>query len=379
MRKISKINEKIYSLFSTLEDLQENNTDFETREGKIVANIKVYEWIDEDDVLKEVERLNLNEDARQQVIEEFNENRLNSIHSHTCEDQVSYLKEKYETNCDISDFDKIFRVYNCANNTEGKNIEYYLENTKNEYYLKYYWEKAKKHKTLTSFKNSIIKANKEEYKEYVLRSKINKFECWQYGRSGGYFSICDKDEANFKCFGNDFPYWIMEELRKAYNSDDNKLFNETLNEADINKSTIVMELQNIIKGHEEKIEAIETIINKIEADKKYFRENLLSQLSHEISEFIEELNLAPLSNCTVTIEDNLIKTSKGVTVSLMEFKQNLNELMPKFNAMKTINEVLKIGKKVGNYFVERAIKVENDIIIKAGCHNFSLNNILQTV
>ena len=157
MRKISKINEKIYSLFSTLEDLQENNTDFETREGKIVANIKVYEWIDEDDVLKEVERLNLNEDARQQVIEEFNENRLYSIHSHTCEDQVSYLKEKYETNCDISDFDKIFRVYNCANNTEGKNIEYYLENTKNEYYLKYYWEKAKKHKTLTSFKNSIIK------------------------------------------------------------------------------------------------------------------------------------------------------------------------------------------------------------------------------
>jgi hypothetical protein len=51
-------------------------------------------------------------------------------------------------------------------------------------------------------------------------------------------------------------------------------------------------------------------------------------------------------------------------------------LKPLFNSMH-VNDIIRIDKKVGNYFVEYATKVENDTIIKAGCHKFSLNNILQ--
>ena len=110
---------------------------------------------------------------------------------------------------------------------------------------------------------------------------------------------------------------------------------------------------------------------------QHFKDCLLNELENEIYIFIsEELEDTILnSNCTIEVQDNLIKTSKGVSVQLEEFKTNLAQLKPKFQAMKE-GEVLKIGVKVGKYFVERATKTKEDIIVKAGCHKFSLNNII---
>lgn len=63
---------------------------------------------------------------------------------------------------------------------------------------------------------------------------------------------------------------------------------------------------------------------------------------------------------------------------LEEFKTNLLSLLPDFAALTIENPTLSIERKVGKYFVERASKVDNDILIKAGCHRFSLNNLLTT-
>ena len=38
--------------------------------------------------------------------------------------------------------------------------------------------------------------------------------------------------------------------------------------------------------------------------------------------------------------------------------------------------ITKINKRVGNYVVERAERVGDDVIIKAGCHKLSYNNII---
>ncbi len=379
--QISKINEKIYHLFTELENIQDINHDFDTRDGKIVANIKVYDWLDSDDVQNKIDLYPNLSDAQKEVIkEEFNEDRLNSIYNHTCETEVDYLKDKYESNVDLTDYEKVFKTYYRAHNGEGRTKDFYLElYPKHAFYTNEYWDICAKFKTIELFRAHIKKQDGACYQEWEKRNKIDKFECWQYGRSGGWFSICDEDETK-DCALENYGYWIIDELTKAYNKDDNKAFNIALQEAEINKKTIVSELEGYLKRHNDKIEAIQCIVDDIEGSTKYFKESLIDRLEMEIDTFVSEelegVNLLP--NCTIKIEKDLIKTSKGVTVYLSEFKTNLSILLPKFQKM-VKDEVLKIDKKVGDYLVEYATKTENDIIVKAGCHKFSLNNILQTV
>jgi hypothetical protein len=381
MKTISKINETIFNLVSEIAELQDTKHDFDTRSGKICANIKVYEWIDEDDVLTICKKKNISPKQAKKVLKEFNEDRLNNIHSHVCEDEIRSLKEQYEDNCDLSNFAAIFSTWRRANNTDKITKEFYMETYKQDsYYIDKYWNEAQKFTSLELWKKHIIKQAGNEYKEWQKRNFIDKFECWQYGRSGGWFSICDEDEANCTILDDNYDSWLFDDLEKAYNEDDNRQFNEVINNY-IDRETkqqFLKSLRSLLKDYNDKINAITEIVQDIEDGKKYFKENLLHQLDYEIDEFINNEFLINKTNVTIKIENDKIKTSLGVTVDEIEFKNAFNLLLPKFNSMNS-KEKFSISKKVGNYFVEYAKKTKNDVIIKAGCHRFSLNNIMQVL
>lgn len=375
---MNKINTQIKEAVSRLIELQdyEARSEFDTREGSICANIKVYEWLGEDDVIAYIDKKYPGAD-REAILEEFNENRLDSIHNHTCENKVNYLKEKYEDNVDISNFEAIFRVWGKANNTEGRTKEFYLDlQTKDKYYIETYWDKALKFSSFKEFKKHIINGDKWGYNEFVLRAKIDKLECWQYGRSGGWLSVCRESEVDFSdIISYDYGYWL-EELASI---DNDKEFNASIIEEGEDKKSLLKRIKNTIKNAEDKIDAIKEIVANIEDGRKYFKESLLRELQYEIDEFVSEAGAIFTSNCTIEEVDNKIKTSKGVSVDAKEFRENLALYVPQFKTMAE-GEEIKINKQVGDYQVERAKKIEGgDVIIKAGCHKFSLNNILENI
>jgi hypothetical protein len=383
MKTISKINEKIYSLVSDIYFLDDATHDFNTREGKICANIRVSGWIDEDDVLKICEDKNLSKKQTKKVLKEFNEDRLNNVYNHVCEDGVRNLKEQYEGNCDLSDYNKIFKVWQYSNNKENNNKEYFLESEyyKNQkYYINQYFDAAKKFKTQKSWNAHIIKNNEIEFKEFSKRAQIDKFEVWQYGRSGGWLSICDEDEAQSNILEDNYSYYIYDELKDCYNDDNNQAFNNVLNDylSRETKNDFIKNLETLLNQQNEKTEAIEQIIEDIEGQTKYFKENLLNELDYEIGEFVSTEFSVNKTNVKISIVEDKVKTSLGVTVDKEEFINAFTLALPKINKLER-KEKLSIKKQVGNYFVEYAKKTKNDIIIKAGCHRFSFNNIIEVL
>ncbi len=376
---ISKVNKKIYQLVNRLNELSEYNPRnyFNTREGMICANIKVYDWLDEDDVLKVCTDLGIKKTKK--VLKEFNEDRLNDIRNHVLEYETDYIKERYETNCDVSDFNKIFIVGRYAFDSTIERTKVLENRPELKYYIENYWDKALTFKTFEDFKNDVTTNSGKEYEDWYKRSLIDKIEVWQYGRSGGWLSICNQDELNFEdIFDKEFSYGFWGRLYDAYNSDDNYAFNQALSEdayTSENKPKLIKTLEGIIADVEEKIDAVRYIIDQIEGSKKYFKECLLQQLEHEIRDFITENNDY---NVQIKIVDDTIKTTLGVSVPLQEFKNTFNLVAPHIEKLQR-KEKFTINKKVGKYNVEYAKRKKDDVLIKAGCHRFSYNQIKQVV
>ena len=380
-KELSKINQEIKEVLNGINDYSESEIKdrFNTRDGYIVANIKVYDYLSESDILNTIKDYsNITESTKFAILEEFNSERLNNVFYHVCESEVSYLKEKYEGNCDITNFTKVFHVYDYTKRYETKE-KALTENIENEWYIKTYFHKAKKYKTFEAYKKAIQKENEKEFNEFINRNSIN-FDCWQFGRSGGWFSICKQSELE-----NDWLYYyISYQAHDLLTENDNNTFNEIVNNLlnyNESKKQFLNRIKKDLQDIEFKFKAVETVINDIEESKKYFKDCLINQLDHEINSFLEEYEeTETLSNVTIQIDNNKVLTSLGVTVLLSEFKANLIELMTKIKgAQLEENSILPIKKNVGNYFVEYAKKVKDDFIIKAGCHKFSLNNILNTV
>jgi hypothetical protein len=369
MKPISKINEQIYQLVKKADELinYQDNHDFNTRENMIVANIKVYSWIDDDDVKAICEKLNLSKKRTKKVLKEFDENRLISIHNHVCEMEVNYLKEQYEDEVDLTNYSKVFNTWHRTQSiTKERCLEVFPKDT---FYTNKYWNLCLKFKTFKAFEKYIIKTDGECYQQWLKRSKIDKFDCWQYGRSGGWFSICNVDELSFELYdlSSNFIYNILD----AYKNDDNDSFNEAINYEDLSKRDLIKTLKDFIKTCEDKIDAIQSIIDDIEASTKYFKDVLVGELARDIEEFLSEYND---SNVTIRIENDKVKTSLGVSVPLEDFKFAFNLFSAEFETLKK-KEKIDINKKVGNYFVQFATRKKDDVLIKAGCHKFSYNQI----
>ncbi len=289
---ISKINENVFKSFAELNEFAETDhiSDFNTREKSICANIKVYDWLDKDNVVNLIEKNNWQRHS-EQILEEFDENRLNSVYEHTCEDQVRYLKEVYEDNVDLTDYTKVFRVWYQSHNNYGRTKESYIESQpESKFYVQEYWDKSLEFDKYNDWKEFIMSNQGGDYERWVMRSKIDKFECWQYGRRGGWFSICRQHEVDFSdILVDNFGYNMYDDLCDAYNKGDNYEFNQILlgyGYQAKDKQDLIESIKTVLSDARGKIAAIEYIVDEIESEKPYFKENLLNTLENEISNFI---------------------------------------------------------------------------------------------
>ena len=111
-KPLSKVNAQISDLTNRILEIEEYQAkgDFDTREGKICANIRVHEWLDEEDIESIIENDNL-QNVKNEILEEFDEERRNNIFNHFCEVEIDMLKEIYESNADLNNPYKAFQLY----------------------------------------------------------------------------------------------------------------------------------------------------------------------------------------------------------------------------------------------------------------------------
>lgn len=350
--KMSKINDQIISLSRAIDEINdyEASNDFDIRERHIVANIRVRDWLDEDDVLNYVKDRNLTQAEIEDLLSEFNDSRLDSITSHTGEWEIRYAKEMLEDRVHINNLDE--RAFDYARFLRG-------EKPKNDYYVKQFELFSKrKNNSYKQYKAFIQRTNKFDYEE---ANRLDSFtpEVWQYGRSGGWLSVCKADELE-----NSYLEWegITEEN-----------IDEILEGCD--KRAVLKEMKESIAGWEFTFASIKHYVDLFEDNAKHFIECVRENMKSEIDEYLDG-NLK--TNCTIKIIKEFVRTSLGVTVPLKEFMDSYSELMNELNNHKP-GEKFEFNRKVGNYTVENVTIDEDDVIIKAGCHRFSLNQIKEVV
>lgn len=371
--KISKANQEIFELLQKANEINEfePNQDYDTRESYICANIKVYEWLNDDDV-KEVVK-NLNDDDKEIVLEEFNENRLNSIYNHVCQNETDYMKD-FIGGCSHTNFNKAKRAFQ--------------ENLKNEcslslrFYHEHFKKEFSKFKDLPSFIKHLEKTYSEEYKEFYFLQMLDSKNVWQFGRSGGWLSVAKCTDLENFCEDSVNMFY---ELKESYYKDDNNQFNEVLKSFGYNYETlaqtrkrVLSEINSDIASFNEQKESIEWILGFIEKAKKGFKESLLHQLDFEINEFIND-NLsidnkidsylngdAKSLNSIESFEDGIIKTNLGAKVTIEQ-------------AIKAIQDIKEgktvLGQKVGLFTIEKVVIRDNKTFVKIGCHVFNLEDI----
>jgi hypothetical protein len=204
---------------------------------------------------------------------------------------------------------------------------------------------------------------------------------WQFGRSGGWLSVAKEEELENFCQDAANLYWYLE---KAYNSNDNKSFNEILMDHAYNpinvaeaREELTKNIQNDIESFEEKKESIDWIINYIEESKKHFKSTLLEQLEDEINNFIDqEFNIdiqirnflsgnTNALNFIQEVEGEKIVTNFGAKVLIKDAIKFINAIKNKVNV---------IGQKIGPYTINKVLTEQSKTFVKIGCHVFNVES-----
>lgn len=278
-KSLSKINSSIKELIKTCLDLDSIES-FNTRDKYIVAKIKFYNWLNEEDVETICEKLLLDVNTILEIKDKFNEKFLYDFYINQSSFEIEYLKEVYEDNVDIENYGKILSLWNkcqCFTDTNSC-IEKYPDY---KYYINYYWKKVKRYKSNKSWKKYVHKL--ESYQEWLNRRYIDKFEVWQFGRCGGWLSICKESELEFTYLDDSYYHYYIDLLLEET---DNDKFNSIFNKLEEDKYKFLSNLKSEYNYHLEKIQAIKSIIDNIESMVKNYKTTLLDLLENEIQIFL---------------------------------------------------------------------------------------------
>lgn len=384
-KPLSKINQTIVDLYNRVEEIMDYDAwgDFHTREGKIVACIKAYQWLDEDDVEKCIKDRHLSDETEHEIRDEFDSDRLSNIYWHCCELFVTSYKDELEGRVHLDDLNMQAAAYRHFFNhceDDGKwpeGNQFYQFPERLAFYQKHYLESyqkfyKRKKNTPENYLAYIRKQNKWNYEETKRLDLINP-EVWQYGRSGGWLSVCSTDTLNNWRY-YDYSYDAVD----LYGVDlsDNDELNNALREQEYtskNKHKLIHDMKAFIREWEATFAAVNHYVDAIEASVETFKDDyLIQELIHEIDEFLAFNTTGP--NCSIQVEGDNIRTTLGVVVPVDEFKKAFKTFMQLLHEHE-INEKFDFITTVGNYTTEYAIKGEDDTIIKAGCHKFSFNQV----
>jgi hypothetical protein len=372
--QISKANEQLFSLLSRANEINdyEVSSEYDTREKYICANIKVYECLNDDDVLKLIPT-GTSEDNKQDILTEFTSNRLNGIYEHVCNTEVEYLKD-FVGGCAHTNFNNAKRAFNENLQSEcSLKLKFYHEHFKTQF---------EQFKTLPLFIQYLETTFTNEYKEFYYLQMLDSKNVWQFGRSGGWLSIAESTDLENFCEDSANLFY---QLKDFYYADDNKQFNEALKDYSYSyenleqtRKRLISETENEINCWNEKKEAIDWIISYIEEAKKAFKDSLRSQLEFEIDNFINDnfsidnkidsyLNgETNILNSIALIEHDTIKTNLGAKVTFEQAIKAIEDIKAGLNV---------IGQKVGVFTIEKIVTKNNKTFVKIGCHVFNLEDI----
>lgn len=331
--QLSKINKAILSLAQELNEYINEPHDFDTRDGYIVANIKMKDFLSESDISATINPLNLDEEGRRRVMDEFNANRLWSITSHCAQWEIECFKE------DINDHET-------------------YENPNSDY---------------------------QRFANAVNSLGVGSSDIWQFGRSGGWLSFIDENDINFDYNQNDGTY-LATEIAYYYDEDmTNDQFNELLKSyIDINKNfqaqkkELIREMKDGLFELRATINHCHHVIKWIEVLKNDFIDYCRERLRCEIIEFInEEFNTLP--NATILIKNNNVITSMGVSVSLnnaISLYKICKSAIHQSEASHVNVTQHELNEKIGQFRAEYVfLGPNNDWILKAGCHRIAFSHI----
>jgi predicted house-cleaning noncanonical NTP pyrophosphatase (MazG superfamily) len=383
---LARMNRYILSLYERIREIEnyDASIDFNLRENMIVANIKVYEGLDEDDIDDLIENslsgYEITDNLIKDIKEEFNEDRLSNIYNHHCESFTEGWKDYLEGNDAMDNVMNKAWEYQKFYDAKKKGDEYVFESKSAEdrYWVEYVnktWVPEfitfyrRRHNKYKDYVNYAINLAKKEDSSFDMHQVIDNFEVWQYGRSGGWLSVCNKDVLE----NNEYDYILdLDDIES------NPEFNTALRVAGWeakDKRALMNEMRSFIKEWEDKFNAVSHFVKLIEEEKKNFKDSLLLRLLEEIEMFLQDNNNEP--NCSINMMGDAIKTSFGVIVPLNDFVAAYRLLDTLINEAKEDYYPFKV--KVGKYTTDWVTKMDDDWTIKAGCHKFSYNQIKKTI
>lgn len=333
--KLSKINQELLSVSKELVKFHgfSLSDEFDSRDGYIVANIKCYDYLDDDDVRKICKDFGYSEDIIEQVICEFDDERLYNTWNHAAENFIHDLRE------DLS----------------------------NHY----------------AIKDSPYSGDLKDFGDALIRLRLDHRHMYCFGRSGGWFSIM-KDET----FDYNYEYGdcYADDVMSLNDTVDNHAFNLMLNDIDIdssNKRKVINEIKDRISQIEQYIEDIRIVLETISKWAKNGKENALYQLECDIELWVYDTIQGNERIDTIKAEeDDIIVTSQGIKVHADECVYMYNTLSKLIKENEDKEFIKCQNMKVGNFNVTSLAKKDGKWIVKIGCHKIALeqaNEILKNL
>jgi len=321
--------------------------DFDTRSGYIVASIKTYTWIDTDDLIEIIKSDQQLEKYRDELIQEFTEDRLNRIASFYSETEIDYYRSRLEGRVHVCTTKELERqIYKWK---KHNNIERPDEVTPLKYFFKDWMKEADC--------NTVMEAFKKQYKyDIEENNRLDLFtpEVYQHGRSGGWLSVCKTDELEH------------DECDLLYNAP------EDLTDSDMEN------IVSFIEDWKTKKEAIEYYVKEIEDLTENFEDNLKEEISFRLQEHIESINNIGYVS-TLTVRANKCTIDNRYPVNTEDVKR-VFRLVHDYKGMLCNGASLPVNIRIdNNYKIDRFIFKGSELYIKVGCQTLKYSQIAEAL
>jgi len=336
-KQIEKQIEKTVKMIERIEEynsfLNDNRYYERGCNAQLSFNVKMYNLsINTDEVEKHIDTLGITGERREQIIEEFNEGRLEGIYSHFLENQGTCFIEDVEQ--------KESPYYNFFN---AKDIGFYGRSG-----------------------GHLCLGDISSFELEIGDTEVNNYPIWDWSREAGSYWSFNKDISV-----------LIEEFKQSFGVTTQREVYNQLKE-DATKGDLKSYYDAAIKN-QATIEMLETDISEF---KKNANKYLLEELHYEIDNFIEnEYGIEIAIEKAETGDYSQIDTIKEVTET--DVLTNRNAKVPVLKAKTMLAAIIQgvdvIGQKIGGFTINKIEKREHDIYIKIGCHLFSLNKTRLTL
>lgn len=335
-KQLQKLFDKMQGMFERIDEYNAYLHDNRYYEGyghgdkQLSFDVKLHSvYLDSSDVEGHIKTLELNEEDKQMVLDEFDDKRIGGMFDHFCVDNAESFKE----------------------NIDQKESPYYL--------------------LLDSKKIGFYGRSGG----HLCLGRISEFEI-DFDGETGHYPIWDWSRT-------DGAYWsfqketLVQDFMEYYEVTNQKELMKCLRN-DIGKGDLADYYKTAINNQK--------LLEQLEEEIKLFKQNakkyLIEQLTSEVDEFIEN---------EFGIEVAIEKAEKGdysglntiVNIQNSYALTNLNAKVP-LNAVKAVLKAMQHGKnvinqKIGAFTINRVVTRLNDTYVKIGCHLFSLNQTLKQI